>query len=223
MIKTKKDFTSMVCGRWMVVVQAEDYVIPSGKHVARWVCQCSWGSDPRPVLQASLLNSSSKSCGCLKNEMTSGINRKHGMSETKEYNTWCLMKRRCNNPKEVGYKYYGGRGITVCDRWLESFQNFYEDMGKCPEGMSLDRIDVNGNYEPSNCRWATHSEQSYNQRRRKDNTSGRCGVYYIPETGRWRVTIRLNRKQVHVGCFETFEEAVAAREAAELEVYGYIK
>lgn len=91
--------------------------------------------------------------------------RTHGMSNTPEYKAWFEMKRRCYNKNRKGYKNYGGRGIKVCDRWLESFENFYEDMGDRPSpNHSLDRIDVNGNYEPSNCKWSDRTEQNYNQR-----------------------------------------------------------
>lgn len=82
----------------------------------------------------------------------------------KLYKTWISMKQRCYNPNSYGYTYYGGRGIIVCDRWKTSFKNFLEDMGERPEGHSLDRINNNGNYEPSNCRWATSKEQSNNKR-----------------------------------------------------------
>ena len=80
----------------------------------------------------------------------------------REYNSWYSMKERCLNPNKDNYSAYGGRGIKICDRWLESFDNFVDDMGKRPEGTTLDRIDSNGNYEPSNCKWSTYSEQTLN-------------------------------------------------------------
>lgn len=129
-----------------------------------WECRCRCGSE-RIVEGRHLTSGRSKSCGCYRNEVISRVRKSHGLTETREYRIWCQMKGRCANPNIPEFANYGGRGITVCDRWLNSFEAFLTDMGNAPDGYSIDRINVNGNYEPSNCRWATPKQQANNTRR----------------------------------------------------------
>ena len=137
---------------------------------AQWDCLCECG-EKATVASTNLLTNTTKSCGCLNRETSlnniKGVTKPptHGMYGTPTYYSWAAMHTRCTNPNRDNYKYYGGRGIKVCERW-DSFESFYEDMGKRPESKTIDRIDNDGDYTLDNCKWSTHKEQINNRRKR---------------------------------------------------------
>ncbi len=186
-----------------------------------WLCKCDCGK-VISVQAYNLRSGQTKSCGCYHKERTSETSTTHGMSRfpdgtiRPEFNAWVGMKTRCYNKNNRAYDRYGGRGIEVCDRWRNSFENFFEDMGPRPSPKhSIDRIDVNGDYEPSNCRWATDTIQARNQRTSKRNTTGVRGVSYSRTEDRFIAEIRINKKKIYLGKFKNLNEAAEAREEAE--------
>ena len=159
-----KDLTGCTFGR-LTVIRRD---LTRGTKKTYWLCQCICGQY-KSVVKDNLLSGNTQSCGCYNSEAVRKRNTIHGHNQQEgaspEYVTWCAMKNRCNNKNVDNYRFYGGRGIKICKRWDESFKQFLEDMGTKPSPeFTIDRIDVNGDYEPGNCRWADKETQFSNTR-----------------------------------------------------------
>lgn len=155
------DITGQRFGRLVAVSKAPS---SQGRNpLTHWNCICDCG-EARVVGTMNLVRGRAKSCGCLQKEVVSENSTTHGMSRSGTYRSWNAMWGRCTRVGNPSFANYGGRGVTVCDRW-KSFESFFSDMGARPEGMTLDRFpNADGNYEPGNCRWATKAEQDNNKR-----------------------------------------------------------
>ena len=147
-------------------------VLERNEQKKKWDCICECGNIVS-VKTASLNNGNTKSCGCLQRDMTRQVSTKHGLEGTKLYQVWKGMKQRCFNPNNKNHKYYGARGITVCDEWKDDFQAFadWAMQNGYADNLTIDRIDNDGNYEPSNCAWTT-SKENNSHRRLERNSNG---------------------------------------------------
>jgi len=188
----KINLTGQKFGRWGVISEAGRNTCG---HVT-WLCQCECGTQ-RVVGGNDLRNGKSESCGCLQKELASKRNLIHGLGENPIYFTWYGMLRRCNNPSDTAYKYYGGRGIAVCERW-NKLENFYADMGECPKGLTIERRDNSKGYSPKNCYYATRKEQQRNTRKNiviKYGGKSQCMAAWAEELGiSWNtLRYRLNK------------------------------
>ena len=155
-----------------------------------------------------------KSCGCYHIKRVREGKTKHGMTDTRLYAVWANIKDRTLNLKHIQYNDYGGRGIIICDEWKNDLMSFYNwAMSNGYEenkGLSIDRIDNDGNYEPSNCRWTTQTIQTRNQRIYKNNSSGYKGIHFDKKLGKYRAKICVNKKRIHLGYFQTTVEGAIA-------------
>lgn len=182
------DLTGQQFGRLTVI----KYLYTDKNRKAVWLCQCACGQQTK-VLAGKLRNGHTSSCGCWAREVTAPFlrarreeNYKHGGCGTPTYKSWDSAKQRCFNPNDDHYPSYGGRGVTMCDRWRYSFQNFLDDMGERPKGTTIDRWpDPLGNYEPGNCRWATPTQQSQNRPSNRYCAMGPGGLPLKEVVKRW--------------------------------------
>lgn len=181
-------------GKLTVMSRAEDYVAPSGRHYVRFNCMCDCGNEICTNSDA-IRRGKTTSCGCLRKEITSKRQKTHGESKSKLYGVWCSMRSRCENQNDKHYAEYGGRNVSVCQEWNQSFESFrsWAYQNGYEEGLTIDRIDNNSDYSPFNCRWVDMKVQANNRRSNRQ-------IYFNGETHtikEWSEIIGIPYKTLH--------------------------
>lgn len=197
-------------GECIYLKETDPYPHPSGQAVRKALFKCKCGNEfDAPI--AKVKGGHRISCGCIVKPRVPI----HGLSKHRINNVWQAIKWRCYKPDSEGYKGYGGRGIALFDGWINDLKAFYDYISNLPDydkpGMTLDRIDNDGNYEPGNLRWVNMHIQATNTRIRVNNKSGYTGVSFRSDTKKWIASITLNYKYINLGCFSSPEEANSVR------------
>lgn len=224
----KLNLESSRFGRLLVINEADKYVMPSGYKARKWNCICDCG-EQREVFQNALTTGRTQSCGCL-HRVSIPAHREGAQflrvncdRSDNRYNVWSMMIQRCYEKNHDNFVLYGAIGKTVCDSWIEpygkGFSNFCEDMGERPVGMTLDRIDNTLGYFPENCRWADQTTQTINRGTNKNNTSGCKGVTWNTKLSKWCAQLAYEYKNIYLGLYEDWFEAVCARKSAEVKYF----
>lgn len=211
------DITNDRYGRLLVIRETEPATY-SKKKIKRWICRCDCGNTV-VVRQSDLRSGKTVSCGCYNKDIINQP-KTHGKSRTKLYMVYTSIKQRCLNPNNKNYDDYGGRGIKICNEWEKDYITFEKwaiDNGY-KEGLTIDRINNDGNYEPSNCRWSDKKTQVNNQRIRKDNKTGIKGVFV--SGNKFVVQLTIDGKRRYLGTVNTLEEARALTEEAQPKEQG---
>ena len=200
----------------MLVTREIPSVIRGGCRLVAWECTCDCGVICS-VLAGNLTTGHSNSCGCYRKETKT----KHQLCDHKMYRVYHNMLIRCTDEKSKDFTKYGGRGITVCERWRENFINFFEDMSPTyVVGLTLDRINVNGNYEPSNCRWVTVQQNNMNTRGNINASSKYKGVSFHKSASKWQASIKKDGRQRYLGLFPTEKQAALAYNISAKELFA---
>lgn len=212
----KIDLTGQTFNRLTVVEEAGK---DKGGRIL-WNCECSCGNT-KVVRGDHLRDRRTQSCDCLRIDKVKEAIITHGLGKHPLYKVWSDMKTRCYNPKSKNYQNYGGMGTTVCDRWKESFQDFYNDVSEGYEkGLELDRTNNDGDYEPANVRWVTPHQNLMNRGSHKDSTSKYKGVFWNKSASKWVAQVTKDGKRHHLGYFTDETEAALAYNEKAKELFG---
>lgn len=212
----KTEEIGKVYNRLTILEEVERHIYPSGDTRRKFLAQCSCGSPPKTYLISEFRSGNTKSCGCLNREQITS----HGMHDTRAYQCWADMKTRCDCPQNKFYSYYGGRGITYCEKW-KTFEGFWEDMKETySDNLTLNRRNNDGPYCKENCEWDTKNFQGHMRRKLKGTKLESIGSVQDPITLMFHSRIKVNSKGVTLGSYTTEGEASRAYDDASEIVYG---